>query len=77
MEVGAMNLVHALYPYALAVMNTAIGWLSYTVLNIEFGVLFISIGLLVFLAVIGRTALRLTQAGLLEARAFERQSTRR
>jgi hypothetical protein len=72
-----MNLVHALYPYALAVMNTAIGWLSFTVLNIELGVLFISIGLLVFLAVVGRTALRITQAAQLMTGTVERQSSRR
>jgi predicted RND superfamily exporter protein len=72
-----MNLVHALYPYVLAAVNTAIGWLSFTVLDIEFGVLFISIGLLVFLAVVGRTALRITRAAQLVTGTVERQSSRR
>jgi hypothetical protein len=71
-----MNLVHALYPYALAAMNTAIGWLSYTILHVELGILFICIGLLVFLAVVGRTALRMSHATQLTAGTVERQSTR-
>jgi len=53
-----MNLVQTLYPYVLAAINTGIGWLSYTFLNLDFGVLFMIIGLLVFFAVVGRSVLR-------------------
>lgn len=54
----AMTLAHALYPYALAAVNVAVGWLSYTRLAPDFGILFLTIGLLVFLAGVGRTARR-------------------
>jgi hypothetical protein len=72
-----MNLFHALYPYALAAVNTAVGWLSYTVLNVEFGLLFICIGLLVFLAVVSRTALRITHVAQFTPETVERQFPRR
>ena len=72
-----MNLVHALYPYTLVAANTVIGWVFYAVLNVEFGILFISVGLLVFLSVVGRTALRTAQASQFTPGTVERQSTRR
>lgn len=53
-----MNLLQVLYPYALAAMNLGIGWLSVAVLEFQFGVLFVGIGVLVFGAVVGRTVER-------------------
>lgn len=55
-----MNLIQRLYPYALAAMNIGIGWLSFGVLKRGHGILFAGIGLLVFIAVIGRTVRRIT-----------------
>ena len=59
-----MNLVQTFYPYVLAVINTGIGWLSYTLPNLDFGLVFLIIGLLVFIAVVGRTVLRITDTAL-------------
>ena len=53
-----MNLLQALYPCALAAMNLGIGWLSVAVLEFQFGVLFVGIGVLVFGAVVGQTVVR-------------------
>lgn len=53
-----MNVVQALYPYVLAALNVAIGWLSYAVFTPEFAVPFLAIGLLVFVAVVGETVTR-------------------
>ncbi|GAA3880627.1 hypothetical protein GCM10022627_37090 [Haloarcula argentinensis] len=53
-----MNLLQGLYPYVLAAMNLGIGWLSVAILEFQFGVLFVGIGVLVFGAVVGRTVER-------------------
>jgi len=58
-----MNVVHTLYPYALAATNIAIGWLSYTLVAPDFAVPFLAVGLLVLVAVVGRTATRYSPIG--------------
>jgi len=54
----AMTLFQTLYPYALAGSNLAIGWVSYTALGPDTALPFLAVGLLVLLAVLGRTAAR-------------------
>lgn len=50
-----MYLLHAIYPFALAGANVAMGWLLYHLSEPVFGGLLVTIGLLVILALIGGT----------------------
>ena len=49
-----MYLVQTIYPFALASVNVAAGWLLYRFLDPVFGIALLGIGLLLVLSVVGR-----------------------